>query len=133
MDNGEVIPSLNEDWNLAGAKIMEWISGLIMALMCAELFQMKSARYSPMLMFILLATTLGLAALRRRFPDEERGVRNQLMVGMGLHPPGIPTPAPLQPYWSGTPVREMEGTSYYNELQLGALFAQKDSEQEVSS
>lgn len=131
MDNGEVIPSLNEDWNLAGAKIMEWISGLIMALMAAELFQMKSARYSPWLMIILLGTTLGLAQLRRRYPDEERGVRNQLMVFMGLQPPGIPPPSELQPYWSSTPVHRLGDDSYYNELQLGALFAHQERSEET--
>ena len=38
MDDGYVIPSLNENWTFAGAKPMEWISGLMAALIFSELF-----------------------------------------------------------------------------------------------
>ena len=126
MDDGYVIPGLNEDWTLGGAKLFEWIAGLCMSLCFSEVFLTKMARQMPMLGAILLGTTFGLAALRRQFPDEERGVRNFCMVAMGICPPGLPAPSPLQPIWSGSPVRAMAPTSNYTALGLQEVFGGQD-------
>lgn len=126
MDNGEEIQALNESWTLAGAKLGEWISGLVMCMVSSEAFNVKGGTSAPFFGIVLLGTTLGLAAVRRRFPDEERGVRNFCMVGLGFAPPGIPTPATLQPQWSGAPVRELPEKGYFRQLKLEALFPLQD-------
>jgi hypothetical protein len=122
MDSGEEIPGLNEEWTLLGAKLMEWVSGLVMCMVVSELFMLKTTRAAPILVLILLGTVFGLAGLRRRYPDEERGIRNQAMVAMGLPPPGIPAPSAIQPSWSAAPVRDSEAQSYYAQLDLAKLF-----------
>lgn len=122
MDSGTEIPGLGEDWTFAGAKAMEWLAGLVAFMVVSELFHLKPAHSMPVLLLVWFGTTLGLAAIRRKFPDEERGVRNAAMVAVGFPPPGIPTPAKLQPYWSGRPVREMKGTSYFSQLKLDLVF-----------
>lgn len=119
MDNGEVIPGLNEGWTLGGAKVFEWISGLMMLLVCQEVvFTEKIARSMPLLMVIWVTTTFGLALLRRGFPDEERGLRNHVMVAVGIAPPKLPTPAALQPLWSGAPLRELDPKSKFSQFGL---------------
>lgn len=130
MDDGYVIPGLNEDWTLGGAKLFEWIAGLCMSLVFSEIFLTKMARQMPMLGAILLGTTFGLAALRRSFPDEERGVRNFCMVAMGICPPNLPAPSSLQPIWSGSPIRALNEQSNYTALGLEQLFGAQDYFQE---
>ena len=130
MDSGEEIPGLNEDWTLLGAKLMEWVSGLVMCMVVSELFMIKTTRAAPILVMVLLGTVFGLAACRRRYPDEERGIRNQAMVAMGLPPPGIPAPSAIQPAWSGAPVRSMEEKSYYAQLDLERVFPNSSDDED---
>lgn len=130
MDNGEVIPGLNEDWTFAGAKAMEWIAGGIATLVYAELFLVKPATAMPLLMAICIGTTLGLSMLRRQFPDEERGVRNFLMVLCGFRPPDIPSPSSLQPMWSGAPVPMLSERSKFERLGLGEMFPHSETADE---
>ncbi len=118
MDNGEVIPGLNQDWTLGGAKVSEWIGGAMMFIIASELFFTNIGRNMPWLMLIWVSSTFGLAALRNGFPDEERGLRNAVMTSAGFSPPNTPTPAALQPYWSGAPVRALKSTSAFVQLGL---------------
>jgi hypothetical protein len=118
MDNGEVIMGLNEEWNLGGAKLGEWIGGFMMFIIASELFFTNVGRNMPWLMGIWVGTTFGLAALRRSFPDEERGIRNAAMTAAGFAPPGIPAPAALQPYWSGAPLRVLKKETLLAQLGL---------------
>ena len=121
MDNGEVIPGLNEDWTFAGASIFEWMSGFV-AMILASSFFAKPAQYGPLLIGVLITTSLSLAANRRRYPDEVRGLRNACMTAIGFDPPDIPTPASLQPYWSGAPLRDLAATTEFKQLGLDELF-----------
>jgi len=133
MDNGEVIPGLNEDWTLGGAKLSEWVGGFMTFIIASELFFTNVGRAMPQLMVIFIGTTFGLAGLRRAFPDEERGIRNAAMTAMGIPPPGIPIPASLQPYWSGAPMREMDETTEFRQLSLDLIFkSSEDGEQKES-
>lgn len=111
---------------------MEWIAGLCSALVFSEVFISKVARSMPLLGIVLVVTTFGLAALRRKFPDEERGIRNAAMVAMGFSPPGIPAPASIQPVWSGAPLRSMRESCYYTQLSLVDLFGGQDLLEEDS-
>ena len=126
MDNGEEIPGLNEDWMFAGAKLFEWIAGFIMLLMCAEVLVDHPGRSMPLLVGIMIATTFGLASIRRMFPDEERGVRNLVMLSCGFEPPGIPKPAKLQPLWSAAPVKNLNEKSIFMQLGLDEVFHYED-------
>lgn len=130
MDDGFVLPGLNEDYTLAGAKVSEWASGCMMALVTQELFMANTARAMPFIIVVVLVTTLGLASLRRKFPDEERGLRNVGMLALGLPPPGIPIPAGLQPYWSGAPVKAFPVDSYFEKLSLQVLFEEDGPDNE---
>lgn len=130
MDDGYVLPGLNEEWTLGGAKLMEWIAGFCTALIFSEIFLTNVARSMPMLMLVLVGTTFGMAALRRQFPDEERGVRNAAMVAMGVPPPGIPAPASIQPLWSGAPMRDVQANSYFAQLGLKDVFGGQDVTEE---
>jgi hypothetical protein len=130
MDNGEVIPGLNEDWTLGGAKLFEWIAGFMMFIIASELIFANLGRNMPYLMIIWVTSTFGLAALRRTFPDEERGIRNFCMTSMGMPPPGIPAPAIIQPYWSGAPKRGLHGECEYTRLGLEEVFVAEESESE---
>jgi len=129
MDNGEVIPGLNEEWTLAGAKLSEWIGGFMSFIIASEvIFTDKMARSMPALLLIGIATVFGMAALRRSFPDEERGVRNAGLTAVGMAPPGIPAPSALQPIWSGAPVRMLEASTKFRRYGLDAVFeVQPDS------
>lgn len=109
MDNGEVVAGLDAEWTLGGAKLFEWAAGGAAFMVSSELlFGGPSGKAMPVLIGIALTVTMGLAILRRRFPDEERGIRNAAMTSLGLAPPGIPPPSSLQPYWSGCPVRDLK-------------------------
>ena len=122
MDDGETIAGLNEGWTLGGARVMEWVSGFVMAMISTELLQLKMGTSGPLMAVVLIMTTFSLAALRRQFPDEERGIRNAAMVGLGFEPPGIPSPAAFKPYWSGAPLRSLPEKSYFVSLNLSDLF-----------
>jgi hypothetical protein len=121
MDNGEVIPGLNEDWTFAGAKLFEWLAGFMMAFLLANCFD-KVGKVIPLLAIVWIGTTLFLAVLRKQFPDEERGLRNMCMVFCGFEPPSIPAPSKLQPFWSGHPMREMKQKCQYLELGLEEVY-----------
>jgi hypothetical protein len=122
MDNGDVIPGLNEDWTFAGCKPMEWMSGLVLSFLVSTAFD-KPAHYMPLLVLIWIGSSLSLGAARRKFPDEERGVRNMCMAACGFEPPGIPAPASLQPRWSGAPLRQLSDQKLFTQLHLGEVLA----------
>lgn len=126
MDNGEVIPGLNDDWTLGGAKLGEWVAGFMMFIVCSELFFENIARSMPQLLVIWVATTFTMAATRRTFPDEERGIRNAALTAVGIPPPGVPIPAALQPYWSGAPMREIPTECWFNRLRLHEVFEESE-------
>lgn len=127
MDDGHVIPALNEDWSFAGAKLMEWMAGLTMAFLTSTAFQ-KPAVWMPFLVLVMIGTTLSLATLRKRFPDEERGVMHLLMTTCGFSPPGIPTPARLQPRWSGGRICTLNKNSMYMQLELDEIIQMAQEE-----
>ena len=120
MDSGDVIPGLNEDWTFAGARVFEWMAGFMCSFLAANLVD-KPATWMPILVMIWIGTTLGLALLRKKFPDEERGVRNVAMVTCGFEPPGIPAPSKLQPLWSGAPIKGVNENCLYSQLGLEEL------------
>ena len=120
MDSGEVIPGLNEDWTFAGARPAEWMAGFMTSFLAANMVD-KPAQWMPILVMIWIGTTLGFALLRKKFPDEERGVRNIAMVTFGFEPPGIPAPSKLQPLWSGAPIKAVKDDCLYAQLGLDEL------------
>lgn len=120
MDDGHVIPGLNEEWSFAGAKLMEWMTGLTTAFLVSSLIE-KPATAMPLLVIILIGTTLSLSNLRKRFPDEERGVMNLVMTSLGFQPIGIPAPAKLQPRWSGGRISELPERCLFIELKLDSI------------
>jgi hypothetical protein len=130
MDNGEEIPGLNEDWMFAGAKLFEWMAGFMSMLIASELFVGNASRSMPILVMVMVGTTFGLASLRRSFPDEERGVRNLLMITLGFEPPGIPRPSKIQPVWSAAPLRELKEKTNFSQLGLEEIFPREDLEKE---
>jgi hypothetical protein len=130
MDNGEVIPGLNEDWTFAGASLFEWLSGFVAMILASSAFA-KPAQYAPLLIGIMITTTLALAANRRRYPDEVRGLRNALMSTLGFDPPDIPTPASLQPYWSGAPLRVLPESTEFRQLGLDKVFRREEPKDPV--
>jgi hypothetical protein len=117
MDDGHVIPGLNEAWSFGGAKLMEWMAGITTAFLCSTMFD-KPAHVMPWLVLAAIGTALILASLRKKFPDEERGVMNVFMTTCGFSPPGIPTPAKLQPRWSGGRISCLKDTCLYMQLGL---------------
>ena len=127
MDSGEEIPGLNEDWNFLGANLSEWSAGLAMFFVSNEiLFGGKAATAMPALLAICVSTTIGLATLRKKFPDETRGVRNYFMTLCGFNPPGIPAPADLQSSWSGAPTKNLPNNCDFNSLKLAEIFPQSE-------
>jgi len=123
MDDGHVIPALNEDWSFAGARLMEWLAGAVAGMLASSCVE-KPAHYMPFLILIAIGSTLFLATLRKKFPDEERGVMNLILTTLGFAPPGIPAPARLQPRWSGGRLHRLAGTSLYQQLELDAVVNQ---------
>lgn len=120
MDNGDVIPGLNEDWTFAGCKLMEWMAGLTASFLLSTQFE-KPATVMPLLVFTWIGITLSMAMMRKRFPDEERGVANLFCVTCGFEPPGIPAPSKLQPLWSGGRIHQVRPNSLYAQLGLEEL------------
>lgn len=129
MDDGEVIPGLNEPWTFAGATAVEWGSGMVMLMVTSELSHLNPARNMPILIAVIVGTALLMAQARRSFPDEQIGLRNFLMVSMGLKPPGIPAPAQLQPIWSGCPLRTMNPMREFAELDLDKVLEVPEAEE----
>jgi len=123
MDSGEEIPGLGDSWTFLGAKPFEWIAGLPTFLIVSEFFfKGSSAKNMPILLICMIGTTITLATLRQRFPDEERGLLNLLAVKCGFPPPNIPTPADLQPIWSGAPIRKLPAEREFVQLGLDKVF-----------
>lgn len=133
MDSGEVIPGLNDRWTLMGANLMEWMSGFLMTMLIGSAFQLHPSRSTPIIVGLFLGTTFGLAALRRQFPDEHKGVASLFLVKLGLAPPHIPRPASLQPFWSGAPVKEINERKDYMYLDLDDMFDLMKKEKEERS
>lgn len=129
MDNGGVIPGLNEDWTFAGCKVFEWVSGLMAGMLLSNFFE-KPGTVMPILVAVVVGTALGLAQLRRQFPDEERGVRNLVMVTCGIAPVGIPAPSKLQPRWSGGRINGLGENTLYSQLGLEVLREKAKSREE---
>lgn len=130
MDDGYVIPGLNENWTFAGAKPMEWASGLIAALIFTELFVSNMGRSMPLILMVLVATPITLATLRKAYPDEERGLRNHLMSVLGMSPPDIPSPSNLQPVWSGMRIQDLRDDCEFKQLGLDVILEPELEDQE---
>lgn len=130
MDNGEVIPGLNDGWTFLGAKLMEWVSGLMMALMIAQMFGLTST-HAPIFAAAVFGTTFGLRNLRQQFPDEEKGIANMVAANLGFAPPKIPKPAGIQPIWSGAPIKTLSEKKEFVELGLAEALAYKPEEEQV--
>jgi len=120
-DDGEVLQGLDEDWTFMGANAMEWACGLVVFVLIS-LFADSPARAMPFMLLGWVLTTTTLAAMRRSFPDQERGVRNAVCVACGFPPPGIPAPSVMQPIWSGSPSRELQANSKFVQLGLSEMF-----------
>ena len=120
-DSGEVLQGLDENWTFMGANAMEWACGLAVFLLIS-LFADSPARAMPFMLVGWILTTTTLAALRRSFPDQERGVRNAVATACGFPPPGIPAPSALQPIWSGAPSKKLNPACKMVELGLDRMF-----------
>jgi len=136
MDDGQVIPSLNEDWTFCSAKPMEWVSGLIAGMIFIEVFLPKGSwgKFMPLIIIVMVGIPLTLATLRKLYPDEERGLRNHVMSILGMPPPCIPMPAMLQPVWSGAPFHELKDVKpqcKYLKLQLDKVFSNNSKYEEA--
>ncbi len=123
MDDGYVIPRLNEEWTFAGATVMEWCSGVVSAMMFHEIFTDGKANSVPLVVMIMMAVPVCLSTLRKTFPDEERGLRNYLMVCCGAMPPDLPPCSKFQPMWSGMPIRELNANREFVQLGLEEVLA----------
>lgn len=129
MDDGSVIPGLNEDWTFAGAKLMEWMTGVTTAFLVSSLIE-KPATAMPLLVIIMIGTTLGLSNLRKRFPDEERGVMNLVMTSLGFQPVGIPAPSRIQPRWSGGRISSLSDKCLFVTLELDTVINNPELERQ---
>jgi hypothetical protein len=116
MDSGEVIPGLNEGWTFLGAKLMEWVSGMMAVMIVVTIFELNINSHFPIVVGTLLGTVYGLSSVRKLFPDEEKGLANTVMSSLGFAPPKIPKPATIQPYWSGAPIKTLPEKKEYVEL-----------------
>lgn len=124
-DNGEVLQGLADNWTFCGATIMEWSSGVVMFFI-VSLFGRTPATGMPYMISAMILTAYSLAGLRKSFPDEERGVRNALLVSCGFPPRDIPAPAVLQPIWSPAPVRSLSIDCKYVSLGFDKIFGMPD-------
>lgn len=122
MDSGEEIPMLNEQWEFAGCRLFEWVSGVMLLLLIFSVSGKAAPMMVPVGITVAIVAAKIFATLRKRFPDEERGVRNFFMVSMGFAPPFIPTPAALQPNWSGGRLKSLKETTRFKELGLDDIF-----------
>ena len=120
-DNGAVIQGLNAKWTFFGANIMEWACGMGVFFIISLFGRSPTAVMVPMLVGMFV-TAISLSRLRKKFPDEERGVRNVILNSLDLPPPGIPAPARQQPIWSQFPVRELPNQCRYVRLGLHKMF-----------
>jgi hypothetical protein len=131
MDDGHVIQGLGDQWHFAGARLTEWIAGFVSGILVMEFVYSGKSDGMPIVLGTMIFVTLSLSQLRRKYPDEERGLRNHVMSAVGVQPPGIPAPANLQPIWSGAPVRVLNPKSSFVELGLGDVFV-RDSEEDLA-
>lgn len=131
MDDGYVIPGLNENWTFAGAKPMEWASGLVAMILVNEFFISNMGRSMPILLMVLVLVPMTLATLRQSYPDEERGLRNHLMSIIGIAPPDIAPPSMIQPEWSGLPMRDMPQDKLFMQLGLDMLINEEKVDSEL--
>lgn len=127
MDNGEVIPGLNDGWTFLGAKLMEWVSGLIMAMLVGQMFGLKPTDF-PFFAAAVIGTTFGMRNIRNKFPDEEKGIANMVATSLGFAPPKIPKPASIQPIWSGAPLKTLDEKKEFMELGLAQAIAYEEAE-----
>ncbi len=130
MDNGEEIQGLNESWTFMGAKAVEWIAGLSMMMVVSETFHLKAGASMPILLMFAVGTPLILAQIRKRFPDEERGLMNYVMDSLGFAPPGNPPQARIQPFWSGAPMSQIDDEKEFMKLGFNELFPNIDEDAE---
>lgn len=132
MDNGEEIQGLNEGWNFMGANASEWVAGIAMVMVVSEFFfGGKPATKMPLLIAIWVGTTISMATLRKKFPDETRGLRNYVMTSMGFEPPGMAAPSALKSSWSGAPVKELSEKCEF--VTLGLAHVTIDEQDENSN
>lgn len=128
MDSGEEISGLDQGWTFLGAKIPEWVSGIAVFLLVGEIFFKGSLDSGIPIMFIcMVLTTMGMTRIRKMYPDEERGVRNDVMVKMGFPPPGIPSPSYFQPHWSGAPLEKLSPDCDFIKLGFDKIFFGDDT------
>jgi hypothetical protein len=120
MDNGEVLQGIEEDWNFMGANILEWGCGFL-AFIVISLFSKSPVRAMPFMLTGAVLTTTSLAALRKSYPDEQRGLKNAIMTACGFVPPEIPAPASIQPFWSGAPLKEIPEDFKFKRLGLDQI------------
>ena len=126
MDNGYVIPGLNDKWTFAGADILEWGTGLLGAMVVYLLFD------EPITFIIsLILFPYSLAGLRMKFPDEHRGIVNALLVKIGIGPPGIPSPSSINKFFSGAPQKELNKMDDFRKLNLYCIFEESAEEQDI--
>jgi hypothetical protein len=122
MDSGEVLHGIEEDWNFMGANIMEWGCGFL-AFILISLFSNNPVRAMPFMLSGAVLTTTTLAALRRTYPDEQRGLRNAILTTCGFVPPDIPAPASIQPFWSGAPLKSIPQNTKFHKIGLDRVFS----------
>jgi hypothetical protein len=132
MDDGYVIPGLNENWTFAGAKPMEWMAGFVVMMIYVELFVTNMGKQMPIILMLLVLVPMGLATLRKTYPDEEKGVANHLMSVLGIAPPTIPKPSMLQPNWSGLPIKTIHRNKEFMSLGLDEFLFPEPGEEASS-
>lgn len=126
MDNGEVIPNLDKPWEFLMARIHEWLSGMIFALIVNEIFLTDAINAMPLIFGIMVLSTYGLASARLKFPDGTRGFVNWCSVKIvGKAPTSIPAPSELQPVWSGAPIRRLKENTLFMQLGFDEFFLEK--------
>ena len=94
-----------------------------MAFIIISLFAKSPVRAMPFMLSGAVLTTTTMAALRRGYPDEQRGLRNAILTTCGFGPPDIPAPAALQPVWSGSPLKEIPRDTKFKKIGLDQMFA----------